>query len=594
MMSVLFLVLATAATGIPSSGASMASSASGSAAGLFCGTLAGCIYPYPTQSRQGSPGPVPPTFNPANFTTRCLPRGHGGCNVVTRALHRVVARIFAAAVHSRRPTQWEPASLVTGLVVTLTSATATPLQLGVNETYTLDVPAAGPAMVVSLQANTEWGALRGLESFGQSVTLVPGSSHGFFHDTTKPAYVLMLWPPARIQDSPRTAWRGLLIDTSRHFLSVPTVKKAIEAMAMAKMNTLHWHLVDGDGWPLCINATKAVCDQHAYRDPFGTQASYSAEDLKGVVAFATARGVRVVPEFDLPGHLARPLCATEPALCVQGCAPDPSSEAWWSYLERVVAELADIFPDDFFHGGADEFKADCWFESAGLKAWAAAHNMTTPTKLLDYFYIRWQTTLLQAGKRPMFWDEFFWVYAAATPTRTRLTVLPGTTATVRGITGYADAEYAGDQQEWANTLKAGIPAVSTGVSEMWYLDRIGKICSNQPDGVDPSLGTHNYFWQAWETYHDHDPFAHLEPSTLANRSLMLGGEVDMWGEGIDDGNFEPFVFPKASAAAERMWSFEAAPPGVGARLGNHRCAVVAAGVRAAPIGPGAPCAAVLT
>ena len=166
----------------------------GSGAGNFCGTAAGCIYPYPAQAAQGSPGRAPPTFDPANFTTRCLPRGHGGCDVVVAALRRVVARVFAVAAQPGRPTQWVRGSLVTALVVTLASPSATPLQLGACENYTLDVPAAGPDMVVSLQAQTEWGALRGLESFGQSVALVPGSAHGFFHDTTKPAYVLMLWP----------------------------------------------------------------------------------------------------------------------------------------------------------------------------------------------------------------------------------------------------------------------------------------------------------------------------------------------------------------------------------------------------------------
>ena len=89
------------------------------------------------------------------------------------------------------------------------------------------------------------------------------------------------------------------------------------------------------------------------------------------------------------------------------------------------------------------------------------------------------------------------------------------------------------------------------------------------------------------------PVAVVNASTMANRTLMLGSEVDMWGEGIDDTNFEPFVFPKALAAAERMWSSVAEPPAAGERLANHRCAVVGAGVRVAPIGPGPPCAPIL-
>ena len=97
--------------------------------------------------------------------------------------------------------------------------------------------------------------------------------------------------------------------------------------------------------------------------------------------------------------------------------------------------------------------------------------MTTPTDLLNFFHVRWQEILLAAGKRPMFWDEFFWVYDASPPRRSNLTVLPGTTASLRGITGDAGAliksEYAGDEREWERSLAAGIPTVNTGISEVF-------------------------------------------------------------------------------------------------------------------------------
>eukprot|EP01052_Picozoa_sp_SAG31_P006744 SAG31_NODE_313_length_17858_cov_34.811307_10_plen_127_part_00 len=101
-------------------------------------------------------------------------------------------------------------------------------------------------------------------------------------------------------------------------------------------------------------------------------------------------------------------------------------------------------------------------------------------------------------------DEFFFVYDAPVPTRTNLTILPGTTAILRGITGDAGSllktEYAGDLKEWESSLAAGIPSINTGISEMWYLDRIEKICADQPGGVDPHKYSGSYFWQAWETY----------------------------------------------------------------------------------------------
>jgi hypothetical protein len=187
-------------------------------------------------------------------------------------------------------------------------------------------------------------------------------------------------------------------------------------------------------------------------------------------------------------------------------------------------------------------------------------------------------------------DEFFWVYDAPTPTRTNLTVLPGTSASVRGITGDAGpllkTEYAGDLEEWEQSVAAGI-------SEMWYLDRVEKICSGQGGGVDPKAFHASYFWQTWETYHDHDPFATLSAEIMANRTLMLGSEVDLWGEGVDDTNFETSAFPRATAAAERMWSWDAQPAMAASRLASHRCKLVTAGVRVGPIGPGPPCGAVL-
>jgi len=177
-------------------------------------------------------------------------------------------------------------------------------------------------------------------------------------------------------------------------------------------------------------------------------------------------------------------------------------------------------------------------------------------------------------------------------------VLSGTTASLRGITGDAgkliQTEYAGDQLEWEHSLADGIPTINTGISEMWYLDRVSKICSNQPGGRDPKVPPSSYFWQTWQTYRDHDPYANLARATMDNRSLMLGGEVDMWGEGIDDTNFEPHVFPAVSAAAEQMWTMDpAAAGGVADRLQAHRCALVSAGIRASPIGPGAPCSVIL-
>ena len=208
------------------------------AAGNFCGLDAGCLYPLPQTASQGTAGgegKPPPTLDPQRFATRCRPAAHPACAAtVLPALERMRARIFTL----QNGTQTAPAALVVGLEVQIGSSQPTPLQHGVDESYELRVPAASAAMTVTLHAPTEWGALYGIESFAQSVDIIRGTDHDFFASPTM-AYILTLWPPARIADSPRTAWRGLLVDTSRHFLSVPTLEKAITAMAISKLNVLH-------------------------------------------------------------------------------------------------------------------------------------------------------------------------------------------------------------------------------------------------------------------------------------------------------------------------------------------------------------------
>ena len=178
--------------------------------GNFCGTTAGCIYPLPTHATQGTPTVRPPTLDPNRFSTSCVPTMHPGCSTVIAAFERMRDRVFIR----RSGIQFDNTSLVTQLVVRLQSPTPTELQHGIDESYTLTVPAAAPAMTVVVSAMTEWGALHGIESFTQSLRLTPGTTYGFFTNST-PAYVLQLWPPAQVSDSPRTSWRGLLIDTSR-------------------------------------------------------------------------------------------------------------------------------------------------------------------------------------------------------------------------------------------------------------------------------------------------------------------------------------------------------------------------------------------
>ena len=315
---------------------------------------------------------------------------------------------------------------------------------------------------------------------------------------------------------------------------------------------------------------------------------YDKPWLKEFVQYATARGVRIMIEMDLPAH-SMSLWRAKPELFVQDCPaaewsrapsarfpteeqplPDVSNPEWWRLLKSMVTEIAEIFPEAYYHGGADEVNPGCWEKSATTRKFMVEQRLKTSLDVVDYFHQRYQQIVADANRTMMYWDGFFWKYGedASRASWSNFSVLRNTTAaTIRGITDGHDTA------EWNATLARGIPAVSTGLSEAWYLDR-GSYYSS----VD-------YIHKRWETYYRDDPFAAV-PAEFLESGLLLGGEVDMWGEGVDDTNFEQRVATSLTAVAERMWTI-GGPRSIEdarARLTTQRCRLVRAGVRAAPVG----------
>jgi hexosaminidase len=277
--------------------------------------------------------------------------------------------------------------------------------------------------------------------------------------------------------------------------------------------------------------------------------------IRDIVEYATDRGVRIMPELDLPGHSVG-LQRGAPALYTNCTSthklPDPTTDDFFQLIDSIVGELAILFPDRYFHMGGDEVDTSCWTENPAVVKWMAGKNLTA-MGTLGYFQSRIQSIVASHGKATMFWDEFWGANLAA---------LNSTVAEIRSTA-------------FAETLASGRKALTAGINEAWYLDH--------------GIANPRFIQSDWEPYYLHDPFDGLSGIELEN---VLGGEVDMWGEGVDETNFEPRVFPWASAVAERLWSpadrsgstVEAEP-----RLDGFRCLLVRRGIRAAPIGPGAPC-----
>ena len=261
-----------------------------------------------------------------------------------------------------------------------------------DEAYSLRVTATG----ATLDAPSVYGVLRGLETF---VQLVEQGPSGFWVRA------------ATITDRPRFPWRGLLIDVCRHWMPVEVIKRNLDAMAAVKLNVLHWHLSEDQGFRV---ESKVYPLLHG-RGSDGLY--YTQEQVRDVVRYAADRGIRVVPEFDMPAHttawlvgypslsagkgpfeLARTWGVFEPVL-------DPTNERVYAFLKRFFGEMTALFPDAYFHIGGDEVNGKQWSASPAVVAFRKRHNLATNDDLQAYFNKRVSVLLKARGKLMVGWDE---------------------------------------------------------------------------------------------------------------------------------------------------------------------------------------------
>lgn len=289
--------------------------------------------------------------------------------------------------------QLAPAKAPTINVVIAKKVPATP-RPDSDESYQLKVSAEG----VTLRANTRFGALRGMETLLQ---LIQNGA-----ENTAIPYVT-------IDDAPRFPWRGLLLDSARHFMPLDAIKRQIDGMAAAKLNVFHWHLTDDQGWRFASTRYPKL-QQQASDGLFYTQAQ-----MKEIVRYATDRGIRVVPEIDMPGHASAIAVAYPELMSAPGpyqmerhwgvLKPvlDPSKEATYAFAEAMIGELAAIFPDPYLHIGGDEVDDSQWQANPAIQKFMRGKGLADSHALQAYFN-RWLETILEKYHRQMVgWDEIY-------------------------------------------------------------------------------------------------------------------------------------------------------------------------------------------
>ncbi|KGT94528.1 beta-N-acetylhexosaminidase [Erwinia typographi] len=265
-------------------------------------------------------------------------------------------------------------------------------QLDSDESYSLKVSSAG----VQLDAATRFGAMRGMETLLQLVQ--NGRQNSGI-------------PYVSIHDSPRFPWRGILIDSARHFMPLETIRRQIDGIAAARMNVFHWHLTDDQGWRFASTHFPQLQEKGS------DGLFYSQDQMREIVRYAADRGVRVVPEIDLPGH-ATALAVAMPEL-ISAPGPyqiergwgvfkpllDPSNEQVYQFVDTLVGEVAAVFPDPWLHIGGDEVDATQWKASPHIQAFMQQKGLKDEHALQAYFNQRVEKILQKHHRQMLGWDE---------------------------------------------------------------------------------------------------------------------------------------------------------------------------------------------
>lgn len=368
------------------------------------------------------------------------------------------------------------------------------LKVNEDESYSLIVTEKG----IKLDSKTDFGAMRGLETLLQLITK---DNNGYFI------------PTLEIKDRPRFVWRGLMIDACRHFMPIEIIKRNIDAMAAVKMNVFHWHLSEDQG----VRVESKVFPQIAQLCSDGL--FYTQEEIRQVIKYAGDRGIRVYPEFDVPGHstawfMAFPELSSGPKpekiernWGVLDPTFDPTNEKTYKFFEKFFAEMAALFPDEYFHIGGDENNGKQWKNNPKIQEFMKKKGIEDNHALQAYFNKRILTILTKNNKKMVGWDEILH------PEMPNNIVIQSW----RGVKSLNESAKKGYQSLLSNG---------------YYIDLI----------------------QPAKYHYQNDPLPNDTALSLEQSKMILGGEATMWSELVTPENVDSRVWPRTAAIAERFWS----------------------------------------
>lgn len=467
--------------------------------------------------------------------------------------------------------------LLQTLAITVSDLTA-PLQDGANESYSLSIPIDGSTAILS--AETAWGAMRGLETFSQ---LVWG----------KPSRVAV---GVEIVDWPIFGHRGVVLDTSRNYYEVKDILRAIKAMSMNKLNVFHWHITDSHSFPLVLPSEPGLAAKGAY----GPDMQYTPSDVSRIVKFGLEHGVRVLPEIDAPAHTGSWAGAYPEIVTCADMFWWPAGVEWadrlasepgtghlnplkpktYEVVKNVINDVAAMFPETFYHAGADEIIPGCWKADPTVQTFLSKNG--TLSQILEIFVTSTFPHIVSLNRTVVYWEDVL----LDPEIKVDPSILPPQSTIL---------------QTWNNgsnntkrIVQAGYRVIVSS-SDFYYLDcGHGEFLGNdsQYDRQTVPDTSNGGSWcgpfKTWQTIYNYDITYGLSEEEA---QLVMGGEVALWSEQADPTVLDSRIWPRASAMAESLWSGNRDEKGMKRyaeatdRLNEWRYRMVERGIGAEPIQP---------
>ncbi|CAG9858515.1 unnamed protein product [Phyllotreta striolata] len=463
-------------------------------------------------------------------------------NAPTSALLFEAIKEFKDDIKSTITSRVSPGGVCVFITLSISDSITTKLTLETPEGYTLKIAQSKAGCInVKIKAITFFGARNGLQTLTQLIV----------YDNFRNE--LLLTNSAFITDEPAFAHRGICLDTSRNFITVPAIKRTIKAMGASKLNTFHWHLTDSVSFPYESKSRPELSWIGAY-DPSKT---YSRSDVKDIVDYARARGVKVVPEFDAPAHVGEGWQDTGFLVCFNAqpwqkfcmeppCGQfDPTKEALYDAIEDVYGDMLEQFDPDVFHIGGDEVSFKCWNNSASIIEWMRGKGWNNTEqdfiKLWNHFQANALERLYKKAGRDIpvvIWSSTLTqqAYLVDSLPKEKYIIQVWTTSNDDQIKQLLDNGYKIILSNYdALYMDCGLGS--------WYAFGSYKSGINISNNwCSPYIG--------WQKVYEN------KPSAIAGEKgdQVLGAEAALWTEQTDSLSIDGRLWPRAAALAEVLWS----------------------------------------